>query len=346
MITIIVAGGSGTRLWPLSTPEKPKQLLELIDDKSMIRNTYERSVSFADEVYIATEQSLVADVRAQIPELDDRHLFIEPGRRGTANCIVAVLAHVAKYHGADEPVAIYWADHHIRDVRGFAGAFTIAAEASRETGLVSLIGIEPTYPATVMGYIEKAAELAAAKGVFRVKQFKEKPDYPTAQEFVRSGNFLWNCGYMVATLTTYLEQFSRFAPLLKERFDTLSNLVEGSDEYQTTYLGYESDAIDYAFTERVDDLVVVTATFDWMDVGNFNDLYDSVERDEKANYQKGDNIHAIEVENSYIRNEEGNKPIAVIGLDNIVVVNTSSGILVARKDVSAKVGDVAKKLNG
>lgn len=344
MITIIVAGGSGTRLWPLSTPDKPKQLLSLIDDYSMIRNTYDRSTAFADEVYVVTEQSLVTELRRQIPELDDQHLIIEPGRRGTANCIVAALAHIVRYHSSDEPVAIYWSDHHIRDTKGFARAFSLAAEASSETGLVSLIGIEPTYPATVFGYIEKGEAVSELGQAFRVQRFKEKPDYQTAQEFLRSGNFLWNCGYMVATVDVYLDQFAKFAPVLKERFETLRTLEPQTEEYTRVYQDYESDTIDYAFTEKVDQLVVIAATFDWMDVGNFTDLYDSVERDEKGNYINGDNIHQIDVEGSYIRNEESAKPVAVIGLDNIVVVNTPNGILVARKDMSPRVGEIAKQL--
>lgn len=344
MITVVIAGGSGTRLWPLSTPKKPKQLQNLIDDKSMLQNTYDRSKAFADDVYIAPEASLTEQLREQIPELDEQHIIVEPGRRGTANCIVAALAHVARYHDAREPVAIYWADHHIRDSKGFARAFAIAAEASQATGLVSLIGIEPTYASTGFGYIEKGDELEHPKGVYQVGQFKEKPDYATAQQFVQSGNFLWNCGYMVATIETYLNQFAEHAPVLKERFDALSLLDPGSQEYNDAYLAYESDAIDYVFTEHVPDLVVVPATFDWIDVGSFNDLYDSVERDERGNYQKGENIHTIDVESTYIRNEEPGKPVAVIGLDNIVVVNTPDGILVSRRDVSAKCGDVAKKL--
>ncbi len=345
MITIIIAGGSGTRLWPLSTPNKPKQLLGLIDEKTMIQNTYDRSKAFADEVYIAPETSLVEELKNQIPQLEDDHIVIEPGRRGTANCIVAALAHVAKRHDANESIAIYWADHHIRDVKGFARVFNIAAEASKKSGLVSLVGIEPTYASTVLGYIEKGVEYSEVRGVYEVSSFKEKPDFETAKQFVKSGNYLWNCGYMVATIQTYLDQFEAHAPLLKQRFDQIMEIEdERSQEYADLYLSYESDAIDYAFTEHVDKMIVVPATFDWMDVGNFKDLYDSVEKDEAGNYLHGDNIHPIDIESVYVRNEEPDKPIAVIGLDNIVVVNTPDGILVARTDTAARVGEVAKKI--
>ncbi len=345
MITVIIAGGSGTRLWPLSTSRNPKQLLSLIDDRSMIQNTYKRSKAFARDVYIAPETSLVEELRRQLPELDDDHIVVEPGRRGTANCIVAALAHVAKRHDWNEPVAIYWADHHIRDIKGFARAFKIAAEASRATGVVSLIGIEPTYASTVLGYIEKGEELDSLSGVYEVRQFKEKPDFELANEFFKSGNYLWNCGYMVASIATYLDQFAKSAPVLRERFDALSAIDdEHSQAYADLYLSYESEAIDYAFTEKVDQLVVVPATFDWMDVGNFKDLYDSVELDKDGNYQRGDNIHTTDVEHCYIRNEEPEKPVAVIGLDNVTVVNTPDGILVARTDVAARVGDIAKKV--
>ena len=133
------------------------------------------------------------------------------------------------------------------------------------------------------------------------------------------------------------------APVLLERYEALMGLDDGTKEYIDTYHSFESDSIDYALIEKAKKLIVTPATFDWMDVGNFKDLHDVNEQDEVGNYIYGDKVHMIEVENAYVRNEE-EKDIAIIGLDNVVVVNTPDGVLVARKDLAPKVGDIAKKI--
>jgi len=345
MITVIVAGGSGTRLWPLSTPDFPKQLLKLTNEKSLIQNTYERAKRISGEVYVVPDISHAHHIREQLPELDDDHFVIEPGRRGTANCIVAALAHVSRRHGSEEPIAFVSADHHIRDVDGFAHSFGIAAEVSASQGKIALVGIEPTYPATGFGYIERDGDIKGFTNVYQVESFKEKPDFNTARKYMTSGRYLWNCGYFVGSVSTFLGAMSKYAPELKERYDQLSKIEDSkSDEYRETYLGFESDTIDYALIEKAKDLAVVPAGFDWMDLGSFNDLHQANVSDEAGNYLKGDKIYTADLENAYVQNEES-KPIAVIGLDNVVVVNAKDGILIARKDLSQKVGDIAKQIN-
>jgi len=343
MITVIIAGGSGTRLWPLSTSDKPKQLLSLTGEKTMVQNTYERAQLLGEDVYIVPDISHADALKAQLPQVDDDHFIVEPGRRGTANCIVAALVHVAKHHDHDEPIAFIHADHHIRDSHGFALSFQEASEASVKRGEIALIGIEPTYPATGFGYIERNGELNDIEGAFRVKSFKEKPDFKTANEYMASGRYLWNCGYFVGSVNTFLGQMEKYAPDLKKNYDALS-VIDDDKEYAETYLSFENEVIDVALIEKSPSLIVVPAGFDWMDVGNFQDLHEANQSDEKKNHFRGENIHDIEVENAFIRNEEPNKPIAVIGLDNIVVVNTKDGILVARKDIALRVGEIAKKI--
>ena len=343
MITVIIAGGSGTRLWPLSTQHKPKQLLSLTNDKSMVQNTYARTKLLSKDVYVVPDISHADALKAQLPELDEDHFVIEPGRRGTANCIVAALAHVSKRHDPDEPVAFVHADHHIRDSKGFRLCFKEAAKASERTGEIALIGIEPTYPATGFGYIERNGEVEGLEGVFRVQSFKEKPDFRTARKYMASGNYLWNCGYFVGSVNTFLKAMDQYAPELKESFEKLKN-ISNPEEYKSTYLSFENEVIDIALIEKSKSLIVVPAGFDWMDVGSFKDLHEANQSDEQNNYLLGENIHTIEVENAFIRNEEPDKHIAVIGLDNVVVVNTKDGLLVARKDLSHRVGEVAKKI--
>lgn len=344
MIVVIIAGGSGTRLWPLSTSDFPKQLLKLTNEHSMVQNTYERAKQIATNVYVVPDISHAHHIKKQLSELDEDHFVVEPGRRGTANCIVAALAHVSKRHGADEPIAFIHSDHHIRDNQGFARSFMIAAEVSASRREIALIGIEPTYPATGFGYIERDGELEEFKGVYHVESFKEKPDFKTAKSYMASGNYLWNCGYFVGSINTFLKEMEQYAPALKSNYDDLVAIDDpNSKNYADKYLGFSNEVIDVALIEKSKSLVVVPASFDWMDVGSFKDLHDANESDELGNHIKGDGVYAIEVENAYIRNEQ-DKPVAVIGLDNIVVVNTKDGILVARKDLSHKVGEIAKKI--
>lgn len=345
MITVIIAGGSGTRLWPLSTSNYPKQLLKLTGERTMLQTAYDRAVHLGDTTYVVTEASHAHHVREQLPELPDSAFLIEPGRRGTAHCIVFALDVISRTHDKDEPIAFIHSDHYVRDIAGFARSFALAAKTSVANNEITLIGIEPTFPATGFGYIERDGIIDADSGVYNVESFKEKPEFEVAQRYVESGNYLWNCGYFVGSVNTFLNEMQRSAPELKASFEKLATIeTPQSDEYNTAYLALDNQVIDIALIEKAESLAVVAASFDWMDVGSFKDLHDAVAKNKYGNYFRGEGIHAIDVENVYIRNEE-DKPIAVIGLDNVVVVNTPDGILVSRKDVSHRTGEVAKQLN-
>lgn len=345
MITVIIAGGSGTRLWPLSTSDYPKQLLKLTGERTMLQTAYDRAKLLGDTIYVVTEASHADHVRTQLADLPPEAFLIEPGRRGTAHCIVFALDIIARAHDKTEPVAFIHSDHFVRDIDGFARSFAVAADVSQKRNEITLIGIDPTFPATGFGYIERDGVIDNDSGIYNVQSFKEKPDFDTAQRYVASGRYLWNCGYFVGSVATFLREMQRSAPELEASFERLAAVeVPQSNEYQQAYLALDNQVIDIALIEKAKELAVVAASFDWMDIGNFKDLHDVVEKDIDGNYMKGENIHAIEVENIYIRNEEATKPIAVIGLDNIVVVNTPDGILIARKDVSHRTGEVAKKL--
>jgi mannose-1-phosphate guanylyltransferase/mannose-6-phosphate isomerase len=344
MITVIIAGGSGTRLWPLSTSNYPKHLLSLTGDDSILQMTYKRAKRLGESVYVVTEASHSDHVKEQLPELADEAFIIEPGRRGTAHCIVMALDYIARRHDHGEPIAFISADHNIRDTAGFVRSFNMAGKISSDNNEITLIGIEPTFPATGFGYIERDGAIDADSGVYSVQSFKEKPDYETAKHYVATGNYLWNCGYFVGSVDTFLNETRRSSSELQASYDTLSAIDDPtSTEYSEAYLALDNQVIDIALIEKAQSLAVVSASFDWMDVGSFKDLHDVVEKDEQGNYSRGGNIHALDIENVYVRNEE-DKPIAVIGLDNIVVVNTPDGILIARKDVSHRTGEVAKKL--
>lgn len=311
----------------------------------MLQYAYDRAMEIADKIYIVTEASHSDFVKEQLPELKDDDFIIEPGRRGTAHCIVMALDVIARSRSHDEPIAFIHSDHNIKDLVGFKHSFATAAKTSQANNEITLIGIEPTFPSTGFGYIKKDGVTDEEAGVFSVESFKEKPDYETAKEYIESGKYLWNCGYFVGSVDTFVGEMRLSTPDLLADYEKLSSIKDtSSNEYHEAYLSFDNQVIDIALIEKAKSLSVVSASFDWMDVGSFKDLHDVVPLDESGNYCYGENIHTIDVENVYVRNEEADKPIAVIGLDNVVVVNTPDGILVSNKEVSHRTGEVAKKL--
>lgn len=344
MIVVIIAGGSGSRMWPLSTPDYPKHLLKLTGEQSLLQTTYDRASRIGDKIYVVTDGSHSHHVKEQLPELTDDSFIVEPGRRGTASCIIAALSRIASHQHDEEPIIFMHADHHIRDIDGFVNTVKFAGKAAKDMQRLTLLGVEPDYPATGFGYIKKknAVNNNGYSFVYEVDSFKEKPDLATAKEYLKSGRYLWNMGYFVAPLTVFVEAMQANAPGLYDNYQRLLTVEADRAEYEKTYLEFESDTIDYALLEKMSDLLVVPGSFDWMDVGSFKDLHAAVEKDEHENYILGD-VETIDVENTFIRNDE-EKPVAVIGLDNVVVVNTPQGILITRKDLSQKVGDIAKKI--
>lgn len=343
MITVIIAGGSGTRLWPLSTSDYPKHLLKLTGERTLLQSAYDRARRVGDTVYVVTEASHAHHVKDQLADLPAENFLIEPGRRGTGNCIVFALDIIGRRHDHDEAIAFVHSDHHIRDVEGYVRSLQSAAESSAMTNKVTLIGIEPTFPATGFGYIERDGELGESEA-YTIESFKEKPDLSTAQGYLHAGNYLWNCGYFVGSVNTFLSEIRAVAPDLLASYDGLSAIETPlGDEYSATYLSFEDLVIDYALAERSQNLAVVPASFDWMDIGSFKDLHEANDSDEQGNFLKGNAIYEDDVQNVYLHNEE-DKPVVVIGLDNIVVVNTPNGILVARKDLSQKVKDAVERI--
>jgi len=342
VIVVIIAGGSGSRLWPLSTPDYPKHLLRINDDEnSLLQNTYARVKQLAEQVYVVSEAGHIDHVKEQLSELPDSAFIVEPGRRGTANCIILALAVIQKNHSSDEPVAFVHADHFIRDESGFAYSFGVATAVSGQEQKIVLVGVEPDHPSTGFGYIKKAEMVSNQTLAYKVESFKEKPDFQTAKHYLATGKYLWNCGYFVGSINVFQNAMQAHAADLYENY---KQLVEATDDNITdTYLGLENMAIDYALIEKVPDLLVVPASFDWMDLGSFADIAKAGGGDEKGNLTSG-TVELEEVTNSLVNNTD-DKPVAVIGLDNVVVVNTPDGILVARKDMAQKVGDVSKRFN-
>lgn len=345
MIVVIIAGGSGTRLWPLSTPDYPKHLLRLTNERSLLQNTYARvrKVAEAENIFVVSEASHSDHVIQQLSdEAPAENILIEPARRGTASCFLLALNEIKRRGLDDQAIFFLWSDHVIRDIRGFASTANQAAELAEKMQKIVFIGVEPTHASTGLGYMEKGDRLQNGfKNAFELKQFVEKPDLKTATQYFQSGNYLWNTGYMVVTRSTLEREIQDHNRELWEEYKRLLK----ADDAKETYLSFESWVIDKALSEKVENGLVVPATFDWLDVGSFLDLHGASEQDAEGNYLKGGVIELEQVTNSYVRNEQ-DLPVAVIGLDNVAVVATKNGILVTKKTYAQKVGDVSKRIGG
>jgi mannose-1-phosphate guanylyltransferase/mannose-6-phosphate isomerase len=347
MIILIVAGGSGTRLWPLSTPDYPKHLLTITGKRSLLQNTFERAkrATSVDKIYVSTEASHSEHVAQQLPELKAEQIIVEPARRDTMPCILNAIQFISTRHGKAEPIASIHADHHIRDIEGFARAIKVAGKVAERHQRIVLLGVEPTLPAIKYGYIHKGELFDNEEFVYDIASFKEKPAYELARQYFEDGSYLWNMGYFVAPFAVFEEAIRRHAaPEWAKQLDRLQAATAPA-ERDVIYHDFAKEAIDTALMEKVPNLLVMPGNFDWLDVGSFDDVHKVSPQEENGNSLNGGNIHVVESEQIYVRNE-CDRPVAVIGMDNIVVVNTEQGVLVMRSDQSQKVKQVVNELNG
>ncbi len=339
MIIAIIAGGSGTRLWPLSQPDYPKHLLKLTGKTSLLQNTYKRAKTSTDIIYVITEASHAHEVKAQLPDLAPDNVIIEPARRGTASCIILALATIqAKY--PDEEVVFIHADHHIVDVAGFAKTAAAASEASRKHGRITLIGLRPTYPATGFGYIRLGEVVEQIDGldVHVAKSFKEKPDFETAQDYVATGQYLWNLGLFAAPINVFTKVIEAVDPALYQGY--LSLCAATKEEIADRYLQLESQPIEIAVIEKTDQILIIPGEFDWADIGSFLDLHKLLATKKDGNAVKGE-VYQVDCTDSMVHGST--KPIIAVGLSGIVVIDTPEGLLVCAKEESQRVGDLVKE---
>ena len=272
VFAVIMAGGKGERLWPLSTEERPKPLISLNGQQTLLEDTVQRLFPLlnAENVFVITDEKSAVQAR-EILMLPEENIIAEPCRRNTAPCI-ALAAALIRRKCADATMVVLPADHRITPVKRFQEDLIDCIEQA-QNGSLTILGVTPDKPATGYGYINAGEKIAP--GIYKVNAFKEKPDFETAQHYMMDGNYWWNCGIFVWQIQTLAEAFRKYNPALYEKF---AGWVNG-DEYQQNFANCDKISIDYAIMEKADNVVVKQASFQWNDLGTLGALYEITMKD-------------------------------------------------------------------
>jgi mannose-1-phosphate guanylyltransferase len=339
----IMCGGSGTRLWPLSRALFPKQFLPLVNDTSMLQDTLLRLPENSKEaIFICNEEHrfLVAEQVRQLSSSQGT-ILLEPEGRNTAPAVALAAIDVLK-KDKDALLLVLAADHVIQDTVAFHQAIEQASIVAQQGKLVTF-GIVPTHAETGYGYIKKGNEQSS--GTFDVAEFVEKPKQDIADEYLASGDYLWNSGMFLFKASRYLEELAKYRSDISENCQQAMKDVEQDLDFlrpnKTDFLACASESIDYAVMEKTDSAVVIPLNAGWSDVGSYSALWEVCQQDDDKNVLKGDVI-AQQTTNSYIHSQ--NKLIATIGVDNLVIIDTPDAVLVANKDKVQEVKQIVEQL--
>ena len=344
---IILAGGSGTRFWPLSRQQNPKQYLKIISDKSLIEETVSRLQGLVppSRIYTIAIAGQTRILRRLLPRLPAKNFLVEPEAHNTAPSLL--LATATMYLKNPEAVVIALpADHFIRDVKDFRRKLILAAEAARKFKKIVMFGIPPVSPATAYGYIhvtrEKRQEIDGEE-FYQVRGFREKPDLPTALEFIQSGEYYWNSGIFLWRADTFAENLRDYAPELFSAWIKLLPALRKDDrrEIRRLFLEIPSLSIDYALIEKIYGSLMSPGDFGWSDLGSWSALYDYLPEDEDCNVARG-RLVSQESRNCLVFNP--GKLTALIGVENLIVVNAGDALLVCRRDQDQKVRELVERL--
>ena len=337
MHCVILAGGSGTRFWPYSRKDNPKQLLNIVGNKSMLQITVDRlrKLKSTTEIYIITKKELHDVIIKNIKNINPKNVIIEPSAKNTAPAI-GLVAQKIFIKNKNAIMGVFPADHLVVGHNNFEKSLDNAYTIVKKKNNLVTIGIKPTYPSTAYGYIQYESGDRFKKG-YHVKTFAEKPHEKLAKRFINSGDFLWNAGMFVWQVDTFLLSIKKHMPELFDALIKIGKCIESSKPFDNIWENIISQSIDYGLMEKADNIYVVPAEFEWNDIGSWNALYTIFSKKEDENVVRGLG-KVLDGKGNLIQSNE--RFTAVIGLDNIVVVNTEDATLVVPKDKVEKVKDI------
>jgi len=345
---VIMAGGSGTRFWPMSRKKNPKQLLSITGSQSMIQETFGRLAASIppQRIYVVTNAEQTAGVLEHLPQVPRANIVSEPCSRNTAACIGLAAVRIAAVD-PDGTMVVLPADSYIDRADAFLDVLNTACAAAETAGTIVIFGIPPTFAATGYGYIHRGRQVVETGGVklFEVLRFREKPDQLKAAEFLKSGEYYWNSGSFVWKVSTIMEAFAEFMPELHSALGRIAAALGTPREAEVVAAEYErlpNVSIDYGVMESARNVKVIEATYGWDDVGSWRSIENLRRRDADGNVIDGNHI-AMDATNCTIIGE-GKHLIAAVGVDDLVIVHTPDATLVCRKDRAQDVKKIVDHL--
>jgi len=340
LFAVIMAGGIGARFWPRSKKKSPKQLLKIVGERTMIQETFFRINELVpkENILIVTNETQKPGIMEQLPEIPVENIIVEPFGRNTAACI-GLASIIIKQRSSDAVTFVMPADHIIGNNESFINTLKIAAKYSFENNALVTIGIQPSKPETGYGYIQ-IDEDSGKNDVYKVLTFAEKPNYATAVSFIKSGDFFWNSGMFIWKIESILNEIGQLMPDLFEGLVQIQEQMDNPDFpniLSDIYGHLKSISIDYGIMEKSDKVFLVKGNFSWSDVGSWEAVYELSEKDEDGNVKVG-TVYTDMALDSYIYSPD--KFTAVIGLDNLIVINHNDALLICKRDKAQDVKNV------
>ena len=349
MKVLIMAGGSGVRFWPLSTKNKPKQLLSLVSKKSMIRETVDRILKLVSikDVYIATNEIQVSGVINEIPELPFENVIVEPMFRDTAAAIAYGSTYISLRSIDNPTIVVLAADHIIKDVHNFTEVLKKANQVAENDFIVTL-GVNPSRPETGYGYI-KLLEKEIGHPTKAIK-FLEKPELTLAQQYLDDGKHVWNSGMFIFKFKTLISEMEEYIPEHVNVVQGMLQIMKENSGYELSKMVkekfelFERISIDFAIMEKSQKIMCIPVDFGWNDVGGYNSLEEMYESDKLKNTVINCRYSYIDSNNNIVISDEKDKLITSIGVSNCVIVNSKNGLLVCDREKTEKIKELLKKI--